>query len=259
MKANKIINLVSTFLAIAGLFSICHAQQLLVRILRNMKAEQYFSEPQQIELARAVSKDDIKAVDNAIDKGADVNKIGKEEMTPLAWAFAKQNKASFQRLLEKGADPNFMTSKVAWNNEGQSVMQFAALSEDSDYLRLALQYGGNPNAPDSLPGRTIIYTAIRNNRPENIKILAKNGGHINYKDNTGFTPLMYSVFNTKYDIAYLILKLGANPEIKTPRGQTIADIISENQDRSIQVLGKEKEQREWYNKVVAELKNQGLM
>lgn len=247
----------------------CSSQQFASVSLKGMKAENYFESREQVELAQAIGRNDIRGIDAAVAKGANVNGIGREEMTPLAWAFSKQKKESFKRLLEKGADPNFKTKKIAWNNDGQSVMQFAALSEDPDYLRWALQHGGNPNGPDLFPGKTIIFTAIRNRRPQNVEILAKEGADINRQDKAGFTPIMMAHYDTQYDLVFLLMKLGADlskrHHLMTPdgdkknAGKTLAESIQQFGDRSIRVLGKEKEQREWYDKVVAELKRRGLM
>jgi ankyrin repeat protein len=227
--------------------------------LKHMRAEVYFQDPIQIELVKAVQKGDTAGIDAAISKGADVNKLGQEEMTPLAWAFAKQNKVGYQHLLEKGADPNFKTKKKAWNNHGSSIMQFAALSEDPEYLLLALQHKGNPNAPDSLLGKTILFTAIRNHRPENVKILVRAGADINHQDKAGFTPLMNTVTGDNYDLSMVLLSLGADATIKTPEGKNVGDIVAMFGDRGIKVLGKENEQRAWYNQFVSELKRRGLM
>ncbi|MDP0491325.1 MAG: ankyrin repeat domain-containing protein [Verrucomicrobiota bacterium JB023] len=267
MKAMKIIAL--SLMVFGGVFPSCSSEQSASSALRSMKPEKYFIIPAQVELAKAVIKQDLQGIDAAIAKGANVNKVGKEEMTPLAWAFSKQKKASFQRLLEKGANPNFKTKKVAWNNDGRSVMQFAALAEDPDYLKLVLKYGGNPNAPSKARGRTIIYTSIKNHRTQNIKTLVEFGADINHQDEAGFTPIMAAKSLTKYDLVFLLMNLGADLSKrhhlitangdKKNGGKTLAESIQHMGDRSIRVLGLEKEQREWYNKVIAELKSRGLL
>jgi ankyrin repeat protein len=243
----------------AILLSACSVpSQLATMRLKNMNPAAYYSEQGEIALLKATDRNDIQKMDESISQGAKVNAVGNEEMTPLAWAFAKQNLAGYQHLLEKGADPNFKTKKTAWNNDGHSVMQFAAMSENPEYLILALKHGGNPNAPDSLRGRTILYTSIDNRRGENIKILVKSGANLNHRDKAGFTPLMESVIQDKYDLAFLLLSLGADPSIKTPRGNHVGNFISMFADKS-PILSRDRKQREWCTKVVAELKQRRLM
>lgn len=264
----ELINRISA-VAVVGYFAAgCLPQQRAESYLSNMVAEKYFPDRSQLALARAIEAEEIPAIDRAVADGADVNRLGKDEMTPLAWAFTKQKKESFRRLLEKGANPNFKTKKAAWNNDGQSIMQFSAMASDPDYLRLSLKYGGNPNAPDLLPGKTIIYTAIRNRRPENIRILARSGANLNFQDASGATPAMMAKNDSQFDLVYLLMELGADMKVRqvfkdlegrVHKGWTIGEQIQRTGDRSIKVLGKEKKQRDWYDKVVLELRRRGLM
>ena len=53
----------------------------------------------------AVKLDDIKAVSLLIEKGADVNALDKEGMTPLSY-LQNENIEIAKLLLEKGANPN---------------------------------------------------------------------------------------------------------------------------------------------------------
>jgi len=226
--------------------------------LKNMSPETYYTTKNEIEFIKAVNRCDFRQMDELLLQGVRINTIGKEEMTPLAWAFGKQNLASYRYLLEKGANPNFKTKKMAWNNSGHSVMEFASLVENSEYLILALQHGGNPNALNSID-KTIIYTAIENRRAENIKILAKNGANLNYIDQSGSTPMMACVTGDKYDLALLLLSLGADPYIKDRQGKHVGDIVTLFGDRGIKVLGKQKEQGAYFEEFANELKKRGLI
>jgi ankyrin repeat protein len=260
------------FLLLAFLFVSCgNPQHQAARSLKRMKAEDYFDSPAQIELARAVEQGDVAAMDLAIARGAKVNTPSRQQMTPLFWAMSKQNKAGFQRLLEKGADPNFVAKGLGTNKEQISVMELAAMAEDPDFLRMALKHGGNPNLIVSeISDETVLFTAIRNHRPQNVVILANSGSDINHQSKGGDTPIMMASSSTQYDIAYQLMKMGADlsirhhvmgPDMKWRRntGRTFAEQMVGFGDRSIRVLGKEREQREWYNKVVAELNRRGLL
>ena len=55
------------------------------------KAEAYFTDPQVIELCDAIEAKNLKRMASLIREGADVNAIGKDGMTPLLWAFRKNN------------------------------------------------------------------------------------------------------------------------------------------------------------------------
>ena len=117
----------------------CGPQMVAQGNLNRMKAENYFEMPDQVALIKAIEREDVSEIGKAIQAGGDVNYIGNEEMTPLSWAFSKQKKVSFKELLKRGANPNFETRQKARHNNGYSVMQFAALSQDRYYLKMALK------------------------------------------------------------------------------------------------------------------------
>lgn len=249
-----------TILVFGIAISSCSSPNQQARVnLKNMKPEAYYSNRNEIEFIKALDNKDFQKTEDLLSSGVQVNVIGNEEITPLAWTFGKQNLAAFRYLLGKGANPNFQTKKVAWNDDGHSVMEFAALAENPEYLTLALQHGGNPNAPDSLMGRTILFTAIDNKRSENIKILAKNGADLNRADKSGSTPMMSCVTGDKYDLALLLLSLGADPSIKDRQGKHVGEIITLFGDRGIKVLGKQREQGAYYEQFIDELKKLGLI
>ena len=70
------------------------------------KAEDYFNDPHVIALCKAIEANDIKEVNRVIAAGADVKAKGKDNMTPLMWAFPDSKLERFKCLLEHGADPN---------------------------------------------------------------------------------------------------------------------------------------------------------
>ena len=51
------------------------------------RAEDYFDDPQVIELCRAIEQKDLVLVDKLITERTDVNTKGKDNMTPLLWAY----------------------------------------------------------------------------------------------------------------------------------------------------------------------------
>jgi len=123
-----------------------------------------------------------------------------------------RNKAGFTRLLEHGADPNITY------DERYSVMWYLAGSDLSEFLELALEYGGDANW---LGGNsTIISPAITFDRVENAKILIEAGADVNFQNRvSGGTPLHAAGGTRHYQIAYLLLEAGADPRINDSNGQ----------------------------------------
>ena len=181
----------------------------------------FYSDPQTIALIQAVEREDLREIDRLVAAGADVNHAGMAEsaegsegVTPLLWAFLQRKKIAFRRLLEQGADSNEVI-----RGHGP-VVENAASDADSDWLRLSLQHGGNPNAVGTLE-ETPIFSAIINHRVQNIKLLADAGANLDFKTRHGLTPLIAAAQQFFFDIVYYLLERGADYTRRSPSGRNI--------------------------------------
>jgi hypothetical protein len=127
------------------------------------KAEDFFSDPKVIGLCRAIEAEDITKIKEWIAAGADVNARGKDNMTPLLWAFPDNKLARFRILLEHGADPNV---KFSGNFgvprgfvRGDSVTSMAAKTVFPGYFEAVMMHGGDPNIEDFL-GYPLLHQII---------------------------------------------------------------------------------------------------
>jgi ankyrin repeat protein len=84
---------------------------------KNWRAEDYFDDPQVIELCRAIAngaakfndtvdKEVLDLIDKLLAEGADVNAKGKDNMTVLLWSHYARDPRVFEKILKAGADPN---------------------------------------------------------------------------------------------------------------------------------------------------------
>ena len=180
--------------------------------LKLLSAEDYFKDSKEIEMAHAIEWDDTSKIQKLLDDGLNVNTKGyHDSMNFIMWAFIKQEKKSYQYLLEHGADPNQMTTPRK-GKLNKSVMNEAVIPEDTFWLKLALEHGGDPNTPDN--SQSIIFEAVRQERIENIKLLLKSGADINYQNKiTKGTPILEAITRDNYNIATMLLEYGANPEL----------------------------------------------
>jgi ankyrin repeat protein len=217
--------------------------------VRGFRATDYFEDPRVVALAAAAARGDVKEVDQLIAGGVDVNAMGKEEMTPLWWAFLARNLDGFASLLDHGASPNVKDAK------GRSIMCQAAAREDSRYLQRALAAGGNPDgvsragiADESIP----IFCAVGNKNVENIKLLHSVGADLNMQEYHRETPMMYAAALNWWDIVYVLLELGADPSIENTWGKTIVYRI---ESRSME---RESELYAWRTRVVERLRERGM-
>ncbi|HNQ77983.1 MAG TPA: ankyrin repeat domain-containing protein [Acidobacteriota bacterium] len=229
---------------------------------------EYFADEKVVELILAANKGDIKKIDSLVSQGADVNYIGKDNVTPLIAAFSSLNIKGFKRLLEHGANPNIATS------EGESVIWFAAMGgeiskETLPFLELCLQHGGDPNwvfrkrYEDGVnhfdDGRPLIAAVIMYNERamEALKLLLNSGADINMKDKDGNNALWHAA-GGHYEILLYLLQAGADYAANNNYGRSFIWDLEKSPTIS---FGDEKDmaqQKEWKKKVIAFLKEKGI-
>jgi ankyrin repeat protein len=239
-------------------------------------AEDFFDDPQVIALCRAIEAKDLQEIDRLIAAGADANALGKDNMTPLLWAFAdlfkEKNLAVFIKILEAGADPNVqITSNFGVNlgNDtsiwtGTSVMELAALVRVPGYFEAVMRHGGNPNLVSKAYEHNTPLHSIASrhsighiNRVEQAKLLLDAGADINAVSWYG-TPITRAVIGSNFDLAIFLLEAGADWEIvpdpilwRTPR--TLVEEVVKYENTPFQ----RDNTRESYNKLVSLLKEKG--
>ena len=115
------------------------------------KAADFFADPQVVALCEAIQANDLERMRQLIAAGADVNALGKGNMTPLLWAFFDDKPERFWLLLEAGADPNFYTESDFGLRQamvaGDSVTHMACRSRFGHFWPV-FEHGGDPNLPN---------------------------------------------------------------------------------------------------------------
>lgn len=251
-------------LLVAGLICLplasCAAssEQRALQKLSNMQASDYYFNPAQIALLKAVERGDRKQILEALDNGADVNAEGSEGMVPLFWALAKQSIVGFRFLLEQGVDPNVVVDLSRhFQDQEAGAMEMATQLEDPAYLRALLEHGGDPNMiVNRRWNMPLLYRAIMSRRPENVLLLLEFGANINHQDNAGQTPLIKATNAAMFEIALLLLRQGADPTIEDQLGDGPADIVMQYGNRGVDHRTNDVAA---FDEFVNELKSRGLL
>ena len=185
-------------------------------------------------LAMASARGDIVEIDKILAKGANINFQGREGMTALIWALLHQNKRGYQHLLERGADPNLAMTKSTITSDGitdgNAAISLAAMHEDPWYLEITLKHGGNPNLYNEIKGETPLFQCIafydnKHTRLEQLKLLIAAGANLNAFNKNGATPIRNAILANRFDMIYIMLKAGADPNIINKAGTSIGSIM----------------------------------
>ena len=154
---------------------------------------------------------------NIIKKG-DVNKLNyklKHELNPNS-CLCNRSQLS---LLQKGSFPSDIIDVP--------IITFACTFGTPKIVQALLDHGAKVNNTDG-DDAPLMRAVEPNNNPEIVKMLLENGAHVNQRDSNKETALMAasmdgmtkSADNRRLKIFELLLKYGADPNIKNFQGET---------------------------------------
>lgn len=165
-----------------------------------------YQDKKALELLRAVVNGDSQKIAKLVKEGASPNHLEEGKVPILIWAICANSLDGFEALLIAGADPNLGGTGYGKGNgegfgngmfkkrqgiriagsssikSGWSAMVFASAFQNSDFLKLAIQYGGELNSFKGDSGSFPLLVASEYGQLENIKILIKAGADINAHD-----------------------------------------------------------------------------
>lgn len=206
-------------------------------------AEKFFADTKVIELCRAIEANDLEGIQRAIDNGADVNTLGKDNITPLLWAVPENHPERMKILLEAGANPNICIKSnlgIPWMFVGGDSVTHMAARSAFDYFDLVFDHGGDPKFPSGTNQNPPIFSVIEaglsaKEKKRRIEKLVKLGADINQpgSDYSGGTPPILAAvsFGGQYDLAMFLLELGAVPTAYDRHGSsTLAHILARQRD-----------------------------
>lgn len=196
-----------------------------------------FQNTQAWTLAKAVEDEDqtlIKKIVN--EKQADVDfKDKRFGQTLLMLAVTNQQYNSCKTLLELGADPNKYDRYDGSNAMIEAAQVSNITGDNTKFLKLLLQFKGNPNFVEVGPRRegnstrnSVLISAVEFNEVQSslpmVKLLVEAGADVNYKNEFGQTALKQAIILDVYDVALYLLQNGAdyNEEI-VDRGKYSTD------------------------------------
>ena len=187
------------------------------------KAEDYFKDPETIQLCMSIQNNDLRAIEAAIESGADVNVVGTEGMTPLLWAFPDNKIERFQLLINAGADASILTKSDFKTNgrikKGTTVAHLAAASLFPNQFLAIVRKGIDANLEAAcFPKEGNLFYAIMYARPWNNNTIERVEALLLLKpdQSTLNQAVKVALACNEFEITLLLLESGA--EFNSPFG-----------------------------------------
>lgn len=207
-------------------------------------------------LHRLVLYSNAEIISYIVERGADVNMIGKVKMmSPLHLAVSLNRKAEVVAyLLEHGADANIKAEEgrtalhcamLDWDDASRTKMElllkhgancnekdekgltpfhFAAAFLDVDIVQIMMEHGADTNVR-SPEGWTPLHLAImKSNDKTVVKYLLERGGSVHWLDTYGEPLLNYAAMYASCDVVKCLLEHGADLHGKNADGKTAKDV-----------------------------------
>lgn len=172
-------------------------------------------------LVQAARNGNAELISALLAKGAHVT--GPEAIVtepPLLAAARSGSVEAVEVLLEAGADPNAPELL-----DNQTALMWAVAAGHIDVAKVLLDAGADPkrqarvselterkNADFPSGGFAALHWAARDGNEEMIRLLLDNGADINARNGDSSTPMMLAIVNDRFDIAKLLLDLGADAD-----------------------------------------------
>ena len=168
------------------------------------------------KLNDAIRKGHLKAVQQAIAAGEDLNRIsGEEEMAPLMVAAEQGHIEIVRVLIQAGVDVNLP------DRNNHTALHHAVMGNRPEIIKLLIASGAEPNrAGTAFPHNTPLMFAVMQGRAKIARVLLEAGAEIDATDELGHSALVRANQFGKFQAVRWLLRYGADPNKANQVGQT---------------------------------------
>lgn len=157
---------------------------------------------------------------------------------PLVELFRKEDantthvKNICRLLIRNGAKVDLQNLKT-----GDTPLHAAAqYCRDSELCSFLIELKAPLNVANAF-GETPLHLAVRTNKDAWVELLTANNAGVNYRDNIGWTPLIYACeLRSSINIIRLLLDAGANPNDATEYGSVLHHAVEQSSQEVVELL-----------------------
>ena len=197
-------------------------------IQKRQQAQEAKTEEFEISIHRAAWEGDIKAIEQHLAAGKDVD--AKDDLygdTPLLWAAGLGHKGVVEMLITKGADVN------AKADGGWTPLHYATGGNDMEIVELLIDKGADINAKNARDQITPLHWAAWRGHKEVTELLIAKGAVVNTKNKSGGTPLHNATWKGHKEVTELLIAKGADVNAKDVNDETPLNWAEEGKHKEI--------------------------
>lgn len=151
----------------------------------------------------ALRKKDLQGMQDALDKGVNINTADHSGKTATMKAANKGDVPVLSFLLRRGPDLDLQDSS------GYTALHEAAIASRSDAIELLINAGADVSLK-TVQGCTPLCKPASTGKVDVVKMLLSAGAEVNSRDNQGWTPLNKSAWNGHSAVIDMLIKHGAD-------------------------------------------------
>jgi len=184
-----------------------------------------FADPETIELLCAIRGGDTEIVNKLLREGTNIDVRGTAGDTPLIDAVKRADFHIYESLLRHGANPNL------YNDQGVSALAYVARLDDVDWLRLALENGGDTDHVDrTLKNWPLLHVATLFGGRDHVRLLLDSGADVNLQSEWGETAAFVALRKRDFPLLLLFLENGADLDTQGYFGTTLREDMQRELD-----------------------------
>lgn len=161
----------------------------------------------------AVQRGDLETVDLLLRSGANAKAANRYGVRPIYLAALNGSAAAIRALLAAGADANSALP------DGETVLMTAARTGNAEAVRLLIDAGADIDAREPVRGQTALMWAAAEGNVEAIRALVAAGADVNARTHAGsFTAFLFAVRGGQIAAARALVEAGADVNETLPDG-----------------------------------------